>query len=824
MVFSKFTQNYSASSSRIEAKKGDDPAIKCPIELSIKIESPPCVMYGSAADSPGVLLAGLLTLKVKGPNSKRNFKKKATSRSDSADSLETTRSESSSKRKTGLGFSSPFSTLSMLNNNTPPSPKGSSSSSNSNSNSNHETGSTYRELTVSSVSLRLLQKIHYHRPFVPDSSTIHSCTDCKTKVTELKLWEIQKDSMDKSIGEHSYPFSDIILGSLPSTSSLGANAMTNIEYELVAITKYSQPQSGAAKSLKLNMPIQITRSILRGPDKNSLRVFPPTELTAAAVLPNVIHPKSSFPLEMKLDGVSSGDRRWRMRKLSWRIEETTRVRSNACKNHAGELKQLEKEVKQKEIERSKKPIHPIKRYGDIGPQVRVAVSSPENMPIGRMRTVSGGLNDVLNNISPFTEGPIDPSVASAARRPSQPNVAQPSHLNTETPAVSRPNRNHDIDDDDENGENGPFIHPSDDALRQEIFQQQQRQRDEIVKQEFKNNNSTLFTEEVRIVAKGEMKSGWKTDFDNHGKIELVTEIDCMSLTTGVRNSLLYSSTAKPIPPQTKPNINLACDIQDLELGIYINHILAVEIVVAEETLQYANGQPISKHSNDNSTSSSAVEKDDQRLAEISPMFATRSVRKGRPVEESESSKPTISNNGSSSKKTNESGLSAKIVSVPTGAARVLRMQFRLNVTERSGLGVSWDEEVPPIYQDVKQTQSPPSYDHTINMITSSNLNSVLSNSSIDDPNREGDVEVLTRTYPPSITPPAVAHHHSNGSGSTSNDQIGSTLNRVTSPALENVMSIQGNVPMRGQLLTPANTRNVGIRNISHILDSDRITQ
>lgn len=26
-----------------------------------------------------------------------------------------------------------------------------------------------------------------------------------------------------------------------------------------------------------------------------------------------------------------------------------------------------------------------------------------------------------------------------------------------------------------------------------------------------------------------MKSGWKTDFDNNGKIELVTEIDCMVL-------------------------------------------------------------------------------------------------------------------------------------------------------------------------------------------------------------------------------------------------------------------------------------------------------
>jgi arrestin-related trafficking adapter 1 len=48
---------------------------------------------------------------------------------------------------------------------------------------------------------------------------------------------------------------------------------------------------------------------------------------------------------------------------------------------------------------------------------------------------------------------------------------------------------------------------------------------------------------------------------------------------------------------------------------------------------------------------------------------------------------------------------------PTGAARVLRMQFNLLVTERSGLGISWDEEQPPVYNDVPA--SPPGYS-TIN--------------------------------------------------------------------------------------------------------------
>jgi hypothetical protein len=44
---------------------------------------------------------------------------------------------------------------------------------------------------------------------------------------------------------------------------------------------------------------------------------------------------------------------------------------------------------------------------------------------------------------------------------------------------------------------------------------------------------------------------------------------------------------------------------------------------------------------------------------------------------------------------------------PTGAARVLRMHFNLTVTERAGMGISWDEEQPPLYENVPA--SPPGY-------------------------------------------------------------------------------------------------------------------
>lgn len=43
----------------------------------------------------------------------------------------------------------------------------------------------------------------------------------------------------------------------------------------------------------------------------------------------------------------------------------------------------------------------------------------------------------------------------------------------------------------------------------------------------------------------------------------------------------------------------------------------------------------------------------------------------------------------------------------TGSARVLRFSFQILLTERAGEGVSWDEETPPMYEDVPR--SPPGY-------------------------------------------------------------------------------------------------------------------
>lgn len=818
MAFSRLTSTHQSNHNGYSNsnKKGQS----LPLTLSIDVESPPCVLYGSAMESSGAVLSGLFTVTVVDPYSSVEDK----SLKNTESNVSTTSKSLKRKSTFGSALSSRLSSLSASTSNISPSTS-STSISHSPTSANLRIMAGYTKITITSVTLSLVQKIHFHKPFVPNISSMQTCMNCKTKITNMKSWEIQSNTQDLSVGSHSYPFSYLIPGSVPCSSSLGATAETQVKYELIAVVTYIDPHRNSFSSghstprkegssskkrlLQLVMPIAVTRSIPRGPDKNSLRVFPPTELTAAAVLPNVVYPKSTFPLEMKLDGVSSGDRRWRMRKLSWRIEETTRVKAHACPVHKHELRQLEEQVKIKESEKSKKPRSHIKRYGELGPQIRVAVNSLENMPSQRLPGEPG------REQAPNSSGPASTG-----------NVG----LDDENP----------VNEDEEDQPGSEFIHPSDDALRQELLMQQQRARQQQLQQELKNNSS-LFTEEVRIISKGEMKSGWKTDFDNNGKIELVTEIDCMGLNSGVSNPVMHASTLQtPSTGNKKPSINVACDIQDPNLGLYVSHILAVEIVVAEETLQYANGQPIrkpnSKNKKETNNNTMNVHNPDQRLAELSPIFANRNTPKVRRMgpEDITPVNSNKSNHSTNKEKASNGASNSNIVSVPTGAARVLRMQFRLTVTERSGLGISWDEEVPPIYQDV-ELLSPPCYELSINNGIKNKLYSTMSTpvrseddfvggSDEDIGNYESqglepgpNVQEVTITQN-KLTIPPTAHHYQPASSSQR------SLTTVQSPPLESVVSVQGSVPFRGHVLTPHSTRDIRIQNFSDFLDSNRITQ
>jgi len=179
------------------------------------------------------------------------------------------------------------------------------------------------EQTFESFTLTLTSELTSKKPIGP------SCHECTTTIQELNRWKLIFEPVVLTKGIHAWPFSFLFPGHLPATCD---TALAKISYSLNA---FASPANG--DEIKFQRSINLFRSILPGPDRHSIRVFPPTNLSATVTLPSVAHLGGMFPVEIRLDGVvvNNGTHRsrWRLRKASWRIDETTRNVSTPCKNH-----------------------------------------------------------------------------------------------------------------------------------------------------------------------------------------------------------------------------------------------------------------------------------------------------------------------------------------------------------------------------------------------------------------------------------------------------------------------------------------------------------
>ena len=165
---------------------------------------------------------------------------------------------------------------------------------------------------------------------------VDKCHDCTVRHNSLHKWKfLTAPDSRYGKGTHKFPFSYLLPGHLPITIH---NILGSIDYLLAATATTT-----LADTLTVSRPLKIQRALMPGMDKNSIRVFPPTSLTAYVQLPSVIHPIGEFPLQMRMTGVvtSSKDQysqtRWRLRKCSWRLEELTKNISAACPKHAPKI-------------------------------------------------------------------------------------------------------------------------------------------------------------------------------------------------------------------------------------------------------------------------------------------------------------------------------------------------------------------------------------------------------------------------------------------------------------------------------------------------------
>lgn len=178
---------------------------------------------------------------------------------------------------------------------------------------------------------------------------VGNCQNCLNHTTELARWDVLTHPAELPKASHAYPFSHLIPGSIPASTR---NSVFTVEYRLTAVavpdnTKHDikdpvdPTKMYQFKNFVLNYPLNVKRSILRGPDRNSMRVFPPTELVAQVTIPSTVFPESSFPFEMVVEGISALSKnhdanrhtRWRMRKLNWRIDEEAKIKTFRCPAH-----------------------------------------------------------------------------------------------------------------------------------------------------------------------------------------------------------------------------------------------------------------------------------------------------------------------------------------------------------------------------------------------------------------------------------------------------------------------------------------------------------
>lgn len=573
-----------------------------PISLNFRIESPPLLMIGSNTESTGALLSGLFTLQV---IEKPVFLKSV---------------HISIIQEVKVNIDNP---------------------------------------NASSNSLLSSFGVPFHKYF---PSPCLTCPDCLTRTTELARWDVLASPNRLPQGSHAYPFSHLIPGSVPATTT---NAVFTVNYKLIAVAVPNDDESfdrlDNSKPYTLELPLNIKRAILKGPDRNSLRVFPPTEFVAHITMPNVAYPESTIPVEVVLEGISlptasvssatalHRKTRWRMRKVNWRIDETSCMRVARCPKHENSPLPKKSRTQSNSSDRSSVSSRKSSNNNPQTPSGMNAPSSPALIP----RPVAPA--HLHSNLHSPNNSMLHPGSAnnSPAVQPMSP-VLMPSAAHTSRTAGApgsvalSPRINSPIGSVNNNsplaaassaasgsGSNavagGPTQNPE--ALSQDAAAR--LQEEELLKQG-NRKETDIEINETRTVGAGEIKGDWKTDFSGKGKIELLAEIATHSLS------------------------RVTCNIDDPTYDMKVTHLLVLEIVVAEEV-------PPSK-------------------GHYQPAL--------------------------------------------TGAARVLRMQFNLMITDRSGLGIAWDDEVPPKYSDVPL--SPPDYD----VVTSARLPKIedfsLNGAFIDD--------------------------------------------------------------------------------------------
>ncbi|VUC34199.1 unnamed protein product [Clonostachys rosea] len=177
-------------------------------------------------------------------------------------------------------------------------------------------------------------KMHttHKRPFQ------NHCYDCQNQFTELKAWNFLAHPMTLRRGTHSFPFSVLLEGHLPASMN---TSTTIIAYEFKAEAKLNRTSSSQhPTTVKFERALPIKRAMAESEiPHHSVRLFPPTNIKSSAHYSTVIHPTGKNTVSLKLDGLMDLNEQtktlnlWKLRKVTWKLEETVKTVSPACDKH-----------------------------------------------------------------------------------------------------------------------------------------------------------------------------------------------------------------------------------------------------------------------------------------------------------------------------------------------------------------------------------------------------------------------------------------------------------------------------------------------------------
>ena len=145
------------------------------------------------------------------------------------------------------------------------------------------------------------------------------CRECMTTVSDLYEWNFlsKPKTFAASAGMQELPFSHLIPGHIPSTTH---GHIGSIDYSL-----HVRAKSTDGQETEFRRALVISRALRPGSEKHSVRIFPPTNLALQVTLPSSIHPIGDFSVLCRMTGITTKkddtQTRWRLRKLTWRIEE-----------------------------------------------------------------------------------------------------------------------------------------------------------------------------------------------------------------------------------------------------------------------------------------------------------------------------------------------------------------------------------------------------------------------------------------------------------------------------------------------------------------------